>query len=176
MTIQEILTQGQGLILGPVEVQQNYGKKKAGQADKLGLLISDASGKTIVNLWGTSASADIPPGSLITIKASGEKSGIAVNEWQGKQSLNANGCNVVFEGTSSAQPASSYQAPSSHSGGECLSNIEMAEKIVLNAQIVYQMAHEANLPEEVAISLASNCNQHMAMWFFGEKFPGKNAK
>ena len=98
MTIQQILTEGQGLVLNNIEIQDDYGVK-AGKTPHRAMLITDsAGGKTILKIWGPGSAQTFHKGETISLQAAGEQGSIKANEYpagSGKFTLNANSCEIV---------------------------------------------------------------------------------
>jgi len=106
MNIQQILSEGQGLVLNSVIVEKDYGQK-AGQTPHRALLIKDNTGKTILKLWGASSNQPIPIGQTITVQGVDQSGSITASEFRGKWSLNANSCEIILGETA----FSSSEAP-----------------------------------------------------------------
>ena len=107
MNILQILTEGTGLALGPVEVIKDYGVKN-GQTPHRAIHVKDPSGSsTFVKIWGPESSKAFNPGDKFSVQAQGSDGTIAVSEYNGKKSLNCNNCLVTADGAGqpAAQPA-----------------------------------------------------------------------
>lgn len=180
MKLHEILSQGEGLSLGPVTIDKiPFAASGDGTKRNLLLNVSDSTGKADVKIWGPAANANLKEGDVITITGSGPKGGLKTSEWKGRISINANNCQIITSEGAVQAPASQnsgyVQRTSSSQSSGTLSVDQMADMIVENATIVLSKAEAKGLPPEVAIQLAINANQTMALFWFGEKYPGKGA-
>ena len=201
MNIQQILTEGQGLVLNSVTVKQDYGIKN-GQTPHRALLIEDASAKTIIKLWGAPSSQGFNDGDVITIQGVGEEGNIRAQEWKGKYSLNANSCEIIRGGSTQApyappsenppqapqaananpqaphtkpQTASQgYSRPPANSGAldpEQLSQAQSEHFRRIFTKIEPLGTAMGADPSSIMLA-AAQMTGSAAQWFFGEKYPG----
>ncbi len=177
--INEILTSGSGLSLDSVEITRDFGLK-SGKTTHRALLVKDASGDTMIKLWGNSANVEHPVGTLITVRAVGAKGRIESSEWQGKFSLNCNDCEVSV--ANAAQPAPQQPAPQQAAvQQQATSTSSLTPDQLADAQVAHfgrvikrlqPLADEGIMDAEKLPEVAASMVGTAAQWFFGEKYPG----
>jgi len=188
MTIQQILTEGQGLVLNNIEIQDDYGVK-AGKTPHRAMLITDsAGGKTILKIWGPGSAQTFHKGETISLQAAGEQGSIKANEYpagSGKFTLNANSCEIVRgdapagavpqAAPAQAAPAQAAQRPSSGFQRQFLTADELADAQAAHfARICQRLkgvgedleASPADVMKAAALMTGSASD-----WWFGAKWP-----
>lgn len=175
--IHTMLSQGSGVQLGPVTIDKVYPFTPGGK--NIFMLISDASGKGALKIWGAAANGSYQPGQQITLVGTGPKGGLKVSEYQGKTSIDANDCRVEFGGgggsVEAAQPApAGYQprqapAPSVTSGK---GTIEDVAKQAARGTALYidELVVNHGFSRDEAIMLAQGAHTMFPIYWGGEKF------
>ena len=117
MNIQQILNEGRGVVLNDVEVIKDYGVK-GGQTPHRGVHIKDdAGGATMLKLWGPLSNNQFQPGERFTVQAVGDGE-LTSSEWNGKWSINCNGCEIIRGGGGgNAQPQNQGGGSQPQGGG-----------------------------------------------------------
>ena len=118
MTIQQILTEGQGLVLNNIEIRMIT--ELAGKTPHRPCLSLTPQAETILKIWGPGSAQTFHKGETISLQA-GEQGSIKANEYpqgSGKFTLNANSCEIVrgdAPAGSAPQAAPAQAAPPSRS-------------------------------------------------------------
>jgi|TARA_R110002110_G_scaffold84410_2_gene219344 hypothetical protein len=184
MQIQQILSEGSGIVLTQVEVIKDYGQKQ-GQTPHRAVHVKDSSGSTMLKFWGASSNQGFSPGQKFSVQAVGSEGSINTSEYNGKFSLNCNNCEVVL-GDGSAQPPAAAPPQAAQPPAQPSPAIQQsASQSVLTADQLAdaQTAHFARIYKRIqsidpsadaasvyaaAATMTGSCPQ----WFFGEKYPG----
>jgi len=175
MTIQEIISQGQGLTLDKITVKDDYGLK-TGKTNHRAILVSDGSGQTVVKLWGAASGNQFTKGQVITLTGVGAKGGLAANEWpagSGKFSINANDCEVTYENGGDTQPAPQQAAqpaytPTPQTGGS-MTGDQLHEKMMMEFDRKHAHITSKGVSANEAAIAAASMVGNITNWFFGEK-------
>lgn len=177
-----MLSQGSGVQLGPVTIDKVYPFTPGGK--NIFMLISDASGKGALKIWGAAANGNYQPGQQITLVGTGPKGGLKVSEYNGKTSIDANDCRVEFGGgggsveAAQATPAATAgyqqrQAPAVSSvpqvSGEDKLPAVMARCAKATALYIEELVVNHGFSKDEALMLAQNAPSYMPLWWFGEK-------
>lgn len=93
MNINQILDQGNAATLEPVKILKDYGFSK-GKVGNRALLIEDASGKTLLKLWGACGRLNLNEGDTVSVTSSGPDSKIQTEEYNNRLSINVFDCHV----------------------------------------------------------------------------------
>lgn len=178
MDIQTILSQGAAVKLGPVTVEKTYEKKPTDK--NRFLLISDASGKGALKIWGAAANTNLVTGMQITLTGTGPKGGLKTSEYNGKVSIDANDCRLDLGSQSSQDapqdvvehvgydepqpaPKRSY-APSGDKLPAVMSRCAKATHLYIEELVVNH-----GFSKDEAIMLAQNAPSWWPLFWFGEK-------
>ena len=108
------MTEGQGLVLNDIEIQDDYGVKQGKTPHRAMLITDPTGGKTILKIWGPGSAQTFHKGEKISIQGVGEMGNIKANEYpagSGKFTLNANSCEIVRDGVADQSPPPAATAP-----------------------------------------------------------------
>jgi len=185
MNIQQIMTEGQGLVLNDIEIQDDYGAKP-GKTPHRAMLITDSTGgKTILKIWGPGSAQTFQKGEKISVQAAGEQGSIKANEYpvgSGKFTLNANSCEIV-RGEVTGQspppatpaPAAAPQRPSSGFQRQFLTGDELATAQTAHFARICQrlkgVGEEMEVDSIEIIRAAALMTGSASDWWFGAKWP-----
>ena len=179
------MTEGQGLVLNNIEIQDDYGVKQGKTPHRAMLITDPAGGKTILKIWGPGSAQTFHKGEKISIQAIGEQGSIKANEYpqgSGKFTLNANSCEVVRGEVADQSPPPAAQAPAAAPQGA--SSGFQRQFLTANELADAQTAHFARIcqrlkgvGEELEASPADVMKAAALMtgsasdWWFGAKWP-----
>lgn len=180
MTINEILQQGSGPSLNNVEVTKVYPKKNPKGA--LFLLIKDNSGSGALKLWNQAGNGIYREGDIITVQPNSPEGSVTRTEYNGKVSIDANGCSVTVAGDNipgnptqdTPAPNTAFTAQSEHTSEEkkqVLNDMECAFQAFTVCNHVLHFAHKAGWPEDKAFDLAIAAMDSPSKLWFGQKYP-----
>jgi hypothetical protein len=181
MTIATILSQGNAIQLGPVTVEKTY-PRKPGDKNRF-LLVSDASGKGALKIWGAAANTELSEGMRITLVGFGPKGGLKTSEYNGKVSIDANDVRLEIEGQAAGAhtdhpqahvEAVGYDQPrimTQTYGAPPVDKLPMVMKRAATATALYvdELVVNHGYTKDEALMLAQNAPSWFPLWWFGEK-------
>ena len=179
MNIHQILSEGQGIQLGPIKVSKTY-PFKPGDKNRF-VLIEDSSGKGALKIWGAAANSDLQPGMVLTLVGTGPRGGVKTSEYNGKTSIDANDCRIEFAGGAPASdghsgttehvgyspPASAYQPPAA-TGSDKLPQV-MKRCALATRLYIDELTINHGFSKDEAMMLAQNAPAWYPLMWFGEK-------
>ena len=184
MTINTILSQGNAIQLGPVTVEKTY-PRKPGDKNRF-LLISDASGKGALKIWGAAANTELTEGMRITLVGFGPKGGLKTSEYNGKVSIDGNDVRLEIEGQAPGghtdhqnapqgrvehvgynEPAPFRQEATGPSGDKLEATMQRAAKAT--AIYIDELVVNHGFSKDEAIMLAQGSHSVFPLFWFGEK-------
>jgi len=185
MTIQQILTEGQGLVLNNIEIQDDYGVKTGKTPHRAMLITDSAGGKTILKIWGPGSAQTFHKGETISLQGMGEQGSIKANEYpqgSGKFTLNANSCEIVRGGVADQSPPPAAPAPaaapqraSSGFQRQFLTADELADAQAAHfarmCQRLKGVGEELGADSADIIRAAALMTGSASDWWFGAKWP-----
>ena len=185
MNIQQIMTEGQGLVLNDIEIQDDYGAKPGKTPHRAMLITDSAGGKTILKIWGPGSAQTFHKGEKISIQGMGEQGAIKANEYptgSGKFTLNANSCEIVRgEVTDQSpppvaqEPAAAPQRPSSGFQRQFLTADELADAQAAHfarmCQRLKGVGEELGADSSDILRAAALMTGSASDWWFGAKWP-----
>jgi len=188
MTIQQILTEGQGLVLNNVKVEDDYGVKTGKTAHRAMLITDSAGGKTILKIWGPGSAQTFHKGEVFSVQATGESGLIKTNEYpvgSNKFTLNANSCEIIREeegeqpegqaAPSTLPPSATAPRASSGHSRQFLTAEELADAQA--AHFARMLLRLKDIGEEMGAApadifvTASLMTGSASDWWFGAKWP-----
>ena len=168
MNIHTLKQDKSALNLGPFKVEKAYDRKS--DAKYSFYLISDSTDKAARKVWGPDPG--MREGSSYSLQGVGQKGGLKVTEYQGKQSIDANGC-VLANGEGSSDSANAAQHSPEQSAASALSvsaKVEAIGKRAADTTDAYINAlTDIGYSREEAMQLAVGSFSLFPLFWFGEK-------
>lgn len=165
--IHSMLQQKSGPSLGPVKAKRVFPPNPGSKYEFL--LIEDGTGSSALKVWD--GHHNFQEGQVFTITGQGPKGGLKVSEYNGKISIDANSCRVVFEDGPQAVEAvqnagAPITAPVTYSGDK---QAQVAIKAAESTHNYIQALISLGYTRDEALMLGQGTSGMVPLWWFGEK-------